>query len=227
MDSETPNRPFESLEWYREAVRAHRQDDRGAARVLSWLKSADCLTVHISVFAVGLVALMVFNLLRSPDDLWIDRAGAAWALLLTIHGVGIGLLWAVSQLGNDDDQALQVIPDVESRRRSGSWPVAKPDGPASPVSPIGPVPADGHGERSIVPAPVRTPPPVTGQFPSPSPGWSSWGSNGGGPAPSSDEPKASWKETASWLTRGGQGRSPAPVDKPMDDARPPGESVPQ
>lgn len=227
MDPETPNRPFESLEWYREAVRGHRHDDRGAARVLSWLKSADGLTVHISVFAVGVVALLVINLLRSPDDLWIDRAGAAWALLLTIHGVGIGLIWAIAQLGNDDHQALQVIPDAEWRRQSGAWPAPPHSDPGIAAARTAPVPAEGQGAQIAVSVPVRTPPPVTGQFVPPASGWSSWGENGGEPAAAGDEPKASWKETATWLTRSGPGRSPAAIDKPVDDTTPSGEASPR
>lgn len=227
MDPETPNRPFESLEWYREAVRVHRHDDSGGARALSWLKSADFLTVHISAFAIGIVTLLVINLLRSPDDLWVDRAGAAWALLLTIHGVGIGLLWAIGQLGNDDHQALQVIPDREWQGRPGSWPVAKHDPPTVSVTPAAPVPDEGQRGHTAVSAPVRPSLPVTGQFSPPSTGWSFWGDNGGRPNPADDEPKASWKETATWLTRGGQGSPPAPGDKPGDDARPPGGASPR
>lgn len=227
MDPETPNRPFESLEWYRDAVRAHRHNDGGGARALSWLKSADCLTVHISVFAVGIVTLLVINLLRSPDDLWIDRAGAAWALLLTIHGVGIGLLWAIAQLGNDDHQALQVIPDAEWRRRSGAWQVAKHDPPTVSVTRTAPVPDEGQREHTTVSAPVRPSLPVTGQFSPPSTGWSSWEENGGRTEPGNDEPKASWKETATWLTRGGKSSQTAPADKPGDETRPSGGSSPR
>lgn len=194
--------------------------------MLSWLKSADFLAVHISMFAVGIVALLVINLLRSPDDLWMDRAGAAWALLLTIHGVGIGLTWAIAQLGNDDHQALQVIPDAEWRRRPGSWPVADSD-PAIAAARTAQVSAEGQGATTAVSTPVRTPPPVTGQFPAPSPGWSSWGENGGEPVSAGDEPKASWKETATWLTRSGRGGSPAPADKPEDETMPSGGSSPR
>lgn len=221
METETSDRPFESLEWYRAAVRSSRQDERGAARVWSWLKGVECLTVHISVFAIGIVALFVLNLLRSPEDLWVDRAGAAWALLLTIHGVAIGLIWAIGLLDKDDDEALQIIPDAEWRRTSGAWPGASNNAPA----------ATGHS--TVVPAQSETPvpPPETVVHPSPAgrqsretvpPGWSAWGN--GAQEPTSTDEKVSWKEAATWLSRSGRGRRPTATETPPREASPPGGS---
>lgn len=222
MGTETPERPFESLEWYRAATRPDRSGERGAARIVSWFKGIGFLTGHISVFAVGIVALLIVNLLRSPQDLWIDRVGAAWAMLITIHGVAIGLVWAIGLLGKDDDRALQIIPDAEWRRTSASWPqevpeasasaMARRDNPALParqaepaVEPTGTSAAQSDGH---VPQPVP-------------PGWSAWG-QGADHSPPSDEPKASWKEAASWISRSGRGRRPSATERRRDDSRPDG-----
>lgn len=231
MGTETPGRPLESLEWYRAAVRSNRSDERGAARILSWLKGIEFLTVHISVFAIGIVALIVINLLRSPDDLWVDRVGAAWALLLTIHGVTIGLIWAIGLLNRDDDEALQIIPDAEWRRTSGSWPQAVTRVPPATAEPTPPVPrattAAAGWTQAATPSP-RPPDAATADGQPPQavpPGWSAWG-QGAEQSPPPDEPKASWKEAASWLTRSGRGRRPAPAEEPRRDSPPPGGSPP-
>lgn len=229
METETPGRPFESLEWYRAAVRSGREE-RGAARVLSWLRGLGFLTVHISVFAVGIVVLIVINLLRSPEDLWVDRAGAAWALLLTIHVGAIGLAWAIGLLGKEDSDALRVIPDAEWRRAPTSWPVAvnKVPSPAAQTTAAATHPPE-PGEQAPSPATNPTPPPMTGRPAEPvQPGWSGWG-EGVEQLPSPGESKASWKEAATWLTRSGRGQrlgashSSQPVDsRPGDDASPGG-----
>lgn len=239
MGTETPDRPFESLEWYRAAVRSNRSDERGAARVLSWLKGIEFLTVHISVFAVGVVALLVINLLRSPQDLWVDRAGAAWAMLLTIHAVSIGLIWAIGLLGKDDHEALQVIPDAEWRRSSASWPraVVKKGPPATAIATSahqGGTPAAPASGEELAAQPAHQPssPAADGQPPQPMPpgppGWSAWGQETGQVPPSAEpnEPKASWKEAATWLTRSGRGRRPSSTEAPPGDRSPPSGSPP-
>lgn len=210
---------MESLEWYKAAVRSNRPDERGMARILSWLKGVGFLTAHISVFAVGIVVLLVINLLRSPEDLWVDRAGAAWALLLVIHGVAIGLIWAIELLLKDDDEALQVVPSSGWQNTSAPWPQT-----ARMVSPTGaqqqganPVPAGNRAELAAQSALRPTPPATDGQQGQPvPPGWSAWG-RGVEQSPPPDEPKASWKEAATWLTRSGRARPTAPTERPHSD----------
>lgn len=226
METETRGRPFESLEWYRAAVRSSYHDERSATRVWSWLKGIEFLTVHISVFAIGIVALFVLNLLRSPENLWVDRAGAAWALLLTIHGVVIGLIWAIGLLGKEENEALQIIPDAEWRRTAASWPSAPNDGLAAGHAPIV---VSGRSQVPPVPPPDSVPnrPPVREEpmdtVPS---GWSAW-RDGAQESASTDEPKVSWKEAASWLSRTGRGRAPAANETPPGDAPPSGGSSTQ
>lgn len=223
MDTDTrgsQGRPFESLDWYRAAVRAESQDDGSAARLRSWLTGLGFLTVHVSAFAVGIVALVAVNLLRSPQDLWADRAGAAWALLLTIHAVAIGLVWAIRLLGKEEPAPLQVIPDAEWRRPA-SWPVRKADAPLPPASP--PVTSAAHspGTATSTPEASRA---STSATPEPPPGWSSWGQEQP-PAPptptaAANEPRASWKEAATWLTRrrGGTAQPPPAAPRPSPPA---------
>ncbi len=237
MGTETPGRPFESLEWYRAVVRSNRSDERGVARVLSWLKGIEFLTVHISVFAIGIVALLVLNLLRSPGDLWVDRAGAAWAMLLTIHGVAIGLIWAIGLLSKDEDEALQVIPDAEWRRTSASWPRAVTKVPPATAAATVTTPPTAQGATPVAaasndaPAAQQAHPPVSpaagGRPPQTMPpGWSAWG-QGVEQSPPTDETKASWKEAATWLTRSGRGRRPVPAEETRGDPSPPGASPPK
>lgn len=228
MDADTGEsrgRPFESLDWYRAAVRAERQEGGSADRLRSWLTGLGFLTVHVSVFAVGIVALVAVNLLRSPQDLWADRAGAAWALLLTIHAVAIGLVWAVRLLGKEEPAALQVIPDAEWRRPA-SWPVTKADAPAPQAHP----PVTSATQTSGAPSSAPDAPPApTVASPGPPPGWSSWGQSQTQTTPTvaTTEPKPSWKEAATWLIRrrGGTAQPPPASPRPSPpadgDHRPP------
>lgn len=219
METETPGRPFESLEWYRAAVRSSQSDERGVARLLTWLRGVEFLTAHISVFAVGIVALLIINLLRSPEDLWVDRVGAAWAMLLIIHGVGIGLVWAIALLGKDDDEALQVIPSAEWRHTSPSWPRAvKVDSPAG-SHPQSVTPGVARSREELAAQPARLPVPLSAdgqQAHAVPPSWSAWG-HGSEPSSPADEPKASWREAAVWLTQSDRGRQPTPTEGPPSD----------
>lgn len=222
METDTSGRPFESLEWYRAAVRADERDPPG---IMSWLKGIGFLSAHISVFAVGIVALLIINLLRSPQDLWVDRAGAAWAMLLTIHAVAIGLVWAIGLLGKDDHQALQIVPDAEWRRPSASWPQAASSVPATATSPGEiPAPASGKADTAVQPARPEAPPSDGHRTQPVPPGWSSWGQEAERP-PASDEPRVSWKEAASWLARTTRTRR-SPVTDRRDGSRSDGAPPP-
>jgi len=218
METETPGRSFEPLDWYREAVGSNRMAAWSPARLGEWLKGAEFLIAHISVFAVGIVALIVINLLRSPTELWVDRVGAAWALLLIIHGAAVALIRAIEFLEKEDSEALQAVPNPEWRQAPASWPRTVTMVPPDGADPQGATPFPAPNAQRPAPAsPQRLARPADGNQPQPlPPGWSAWGQSVEQP-PQPDEPKASWKEAATWLTSGGGRRQAAQADRPHSD----------
>jgi hypothetical protein len=148
------------------------------------------LQAHISLYALGIVALYAINLIRNPDDVWADRWILAWTVLVLIHAVVVGLLWAVRQWNADEppDEPL-----LMTRRAPGpAW--AMP--PAES--------ANAQEARFRVnddrPEPVQAAP------------WSDWSGEMPGPEIPESE-RASWSEAAAaaWLDRTGQ------LTPPSDD----------
>lgn len=119
-------RPFESLEWYRDATRS---SSGGHARFLDWARGIGFLSVHVSVYALGTVAMFVVNLLRAPDAIWVDRATPIWTLIVVIHAGVVGLLWAIGQLDREDDEPIRIVTDL-SWRQAKTWPGDGPVGAA-------------------------------------------------------------------------------------------------
>lgn len=147
------------------------------------------LHTHASLFAVGIVLLFGINLIRTPDNVWAGRWIMAWTVLLLLHAVVIGFLWAMRQWNGDTpDEAVQMTTarewerqatfswgsngseaqDVDFRVTTGSRPVSPP----------------------AVPEPARD---------SSWTGWNSADQEDDPPAPG----QASWKEAsaAAWLDR--------------------------
>lgn len=218
METETPGRSFESLDWYREAVGSNRIAAWSPARLGAWFRGAEFLIAHISVFAVGIVALIIVNFLRSPTDLWVDRVGAAWALLIIIHGAALALIRAIEFLEKEESEEVQAVPHPEWRQAPASWPQTVTMIPRDGADPQGASSFPAPNPQRPAPAPLQQPArPAGGDQPEPlPPGWSAWGQPVE-PSPQPDEPKASWKEAATWLARGGGRRQAAQADRPRSD----------
>jgi hypothetical protein len=189
--SQPPNRPFESLDWYREAARRGFAEDDRDRRLVTFLTGGDLLRLHISVFAVTIVALAVINLLRSPESIWVDRVFMVWALLLVIHGIGVGAIWAVRQWNAEDpDEPVQLSPS--------QWQQAPMFGWGAP----GATPTQAQEAQFRV-----APPPDAPTTPSP---WADW-ANVTEAKETPESERASWSEATvtSWLQRRSQAAAPA------------------
>lgn len=118
-----PSRPFESLEWYRDAARNNFRDDDPRKGLARWASGIGMLHAHASLFASGIVLLLAINLIRTPDSIWAGRWIMAWTVLLLLHAVVIGFLWALRQWNSDTpDEALQTTTAREwERQATFSW----------------------------------------------------------------------------------------------------------
>ncbi len=189
------NRPFESLDWYRDAARRGFAEDDRDRGIIPILTGSDLLRLHVSVFSVTVVVLTVINLLRSPESIWVDGVILVWALLLLIHGIAVGAAWAIRQWNADDlDEPVRIPPS--------QWQQAPPSGWGAPgaVSPE-------VQEAQFRPAP----PPETQPTPAP---WADWTNTAAQEIPESE--RASWSEATvtSWLQRRSQQSEPADKDQP-------------
>lgn len=198
-----PSRPFESLEWYRDAVRNNFRDDNPRQGLARWAGGIGMLHAHICLFAAGIVVLFLVNLIRSPGDIWAGTWIMAWTVLVLIHAVVIGLLWAMRQWNDDaPDEALLMSSERERERPPAfNWGVSETNNwdaqdvdfrVATARRPDVLVQrADGESEN----------------------GWTAWtASDATGEPPVAE--RASWKEAsaAAWLTRkrpaNGENRTP-------------------
>jgi hypothetical protein len=190
-----PYRPFESLEWYREAARNNFRDDAGRSSLARWASGVGMLHTHISLFAVGIVAMLTINLLRSPDNIWADKWSMAWTVLVLIHAVAIGIAWAIQQWNSDaPDEALLMTNSLNGQQSPMfAWSESATQDVDYRVSDNG----DTDTPESIEDGSVR-------------PGWMGWNADTTEDGPQEGD-RASWKEAsaAAWLDR----KKPKP-DKP-------------
>jgi len=188
-----PVRPFESLEWYREAARNNFRDDDPRGGLAGWASGFGMLHAHIGLFAAGIVAMLLINLIRTPESIWAGRWIMAWTVLVLIHAVAIGILWALRQWNGDaPDEALLVPP---GRQRE-----------IPPVFTWGSNGVQG-GEAQDVDFRAATRSPPAGEVSRTvirgnEAGWSGWNADG----VEEDSPetgRVSWKEAsaAAWLER--------------------------
>lgn len=188
--AQPPSRPFESLAWYRDAARNGFRDEQPDKPFLAWLSGFGLLQVHISVYALGIVALYSVNLIRDPGESWAERWILAWTVLVLIHAVVVGLLWTLRQWNADEPDE----PLLMARRQSGgAWAIQ---------------PAESANAQE---ATFRVN--ETSQEPVEAEPWSDWSGEMPGPEIPASE-RASWSEAAAaaWLDRTGQ------LTPPSDDS---------
>lgn len=143
--ADQPTRPFESLEWYRDAARRNFQESAPSG-FLAFARSLAFLKAHTSAFALGSVLLLLLNFARTPDTIWAGHWIVAWAVLVLIHAVAIGFVWAIQQWDSDEPGAPVRMAPLPNRERSSLNPWAQgPDAvqdaeyrntatPAEPIS---------------------------------------------------------------------------------------------
>jgi hypothetical protein len=187
----TPTRPFESLEWYREAAR-HNFQDRRPNGLSGWVRGIGMLHAHISIFALAAVVLSLINFVASPESFWADAWILAWTVLLLIHAIALGIVWAIGQWTDDEpDEAVQMPPMPQlARRPPPDW---RP----------GPAPVQDAQFRSSDPN-------------QPAPAWTGWNADGADDNDQEPGERASWRvaAAAAWLDRGEQTGTP---DEPKDE----------
>jgi hypothetical protein len=189
--SQPTNRPFESLDWYRDAARRGFAEDDRDRRLVTFLTGGDLLRLHISLFAVTIVVLAVINLLRSPESIWVDSVLMGWALLLVIHGIGAGAIWAVRQWNAEDpDEPVQLSPSQWQQAPMFGW--GAPGATTTEAQ---------EAQFRVAPQPEA---PTT-----PSP-WADW-ANVTETKETPESERASWSEATvtSWLQRRSQAAAPA------------------
>jgi len=192
--SQTTNRPFESLDWYRDAVRHGFAEDDRDRRLVNFVTGGDLLRLHISVFAVVIVGLAVINLLRSPESIWVDGVFMIWGLLLVIHGIGVGAVWAVRHWNAEDpDEPVQLSPSQWQQAPMFGWGAP---GATSPEAQEAQFRAAPTPEKPAAPSP-----------------WADW-ANVTETKETPESERASWSEATvtSWLQRRSQ-TVPPPEDK--------------
>lgn len=197
--AQQPHRPFESLEWYREAVRNNFRDDEPRGRLAEWARGFGMLHAHLCVYAVISVLLLLLNLLRSPEHIWADKWIMAWTVLILIHAVGVGIVWAIALWNADtpDEALLMTAPPAPPRSAIDEW--------GSDLA------QDVEFRASDPTAEIRAPEDA-------SLAWTGWNADAeAGTAPAPD--RVSWKQAsaAAWLERSnGQAdiAHDAPEDKP-------------
>lgn len=99
MSMGTPAQSLTSVGWYQRALDEAANGRR--KRVMRWFRGRSFLMFHVSLYAVGIVALFAVDLIRAPESLWIGTVALAWAVLIVIHAAIAGLVWATGLLRDD------------------------------------------------------------------------------------------------------------------------------
>lgn len=105
-----PSRPFESLDWYREASRREYRSGNAVHKAIRWLKSSRCFAFHVGLFALGITIALAVNVARSPGTLWVDRLAVSWALVLLVHAAALALIFAFGLLGTSEQRLPVYVP---------------------------------------------------------------------------------------------------------------------
>jgi hypothetical protein len=164
---QVPTRPFESLEWFRDASRGEIRPRGPLRNALRWLKSSRCFAFHIGLFALGITIALAVNVARNPGDIWVDRLAIGWAILLVIHAGAALLVWAIGLLTGNEPAPVYPGPVFRPRELQATVPRPMPQ-PAAPPAAGVPDPATAW------PAPPP-PTPASPQSPPATPDWSPWG----------------------------------------------------
>jgi len=69
---------------------------------LDWCKGPGFLVLHIDLFLVAIAALLLLNITRSPDHIWVGGVFWRWGLLLVIHAMATLLIWLIGLLLSEE-----------------------------------------------------------------------------------------------------------------------------
>lgn len=65
-----------------------------ASRLARWVFGLGFFSVHLGIFLIGGLALLMVNLYREPDDLWVGGPLLRWGMVVLIHFLGAVITWA-------------------------------------------------------------------------------------------------------------------------------------
>jgi hypothetical protein len=156
---------------------------------LDWFKGGGFLVFHIDLFLLGIAALVLVNIARSPGHIWVGGVFWRWGLLLVIHGMVTLLIWLISMLLSEERPGAGTY--------EAEWSAVPRDANRPPVV-VEPVDADTAS------APWASSPEPSTSKRAPADGW-----RAAPEAPPADEwhtgfeQRTSWSETtaSAWLAR--------------------------
>lgn len=67
-----------------------------ASRALRWIFGFGFFSVHLGIYLIGGLTLLMINLYRSPDDLWVGGPLVRWGVVVLIHLLGAIVTWAAT-----------------------------------------------------------------------------------------------------------------------------------
>src|SRR5688572_24614451 len=68
--------------------------------VSTWLLGRGLLSLHVGAFLLAATGLLLLNLIRAPNDLWVEAPLRRWGVVLLLHAALVGsgwTLWHVSR----------------------------------------------------------------------------------------------------------------------------------
>jgi hypothetical protein len=86
-----------------------------ASRLARWVFGLGFFSVHLGVFLIGGLALLMLNLYRSPDDLWVGGPLIRWGVVVLIHFLGAVITWAFTTAFDAAEATRQQPPPVPGR----------------------------------------------------------------------------------------------------------------
>jgi hypothetical protein len=72
--------------------------ERISQGITRWVLGPGLLSVHVGVYLVSLVALLLWNFARTPNDVWVDGPFRRWGLVVVFHGTAVAAGWAAWRL---------------------------------------------------------------------------------------------------------------------------------
>lgn len=125
----SPTEPIMQPEW---VVGSH-PPVPGENRWLYRAQRFSFVRLHVSIFAIGSVALLALNLLARSESIWADTWISAWGVLVLIHAVVASIATLAIQLLAEDEEIRPA--DEVQWSPATTWVAPEPVRPAPPDNP--------------------------------------------------------------------------------------------
>lgn len=167
-----------------------------ASKIARWVFGLGFFSVHLGIFLIGGLALLMFNLYRSPDDLWVGGPLLRWGIVVFIHMLGAIVTWAITtaidaaeatrreSIAYEPPRPAPVMPPPPTATVPRITEPAPQPRPRFQPAPSTPVPGGGDDRRRMGLRGRQTegPLPTASHRPSP-PGWTVMGPGDTAPHP--------------------------------------------